>query len=329
MGMRETLGRFSRVPVIDAFLLGRAERTVASYPEARRDKMKEFFSAAELRARAADDLFEDPVASLPLFREAGLLYMAALVAVTPDASLNEPLRPAEVVEQFEKLDKARPCPCPKRDLDSFSQLVTGADPMAIDRLPPNEAVERAKSIHAVVGWLRELTEWRTVGQIKVQRYLRVALLVCVVVGTPAWGLNAALTPKNIALHKPTSQSSSFPGASCPPGGLTDGVTSGAYGVHTNKEENPWVQVDLGDLYRIDTVKVYNRGDGWFDEGLPMTLELSENGTDFVEAETRSKSFGDWVPWTAHVGKKKARFVRVRGKKGAYVTLGEIEVFGKK
>ena len=60
-----------------------------------------------------------------------------------------------------------------------------------------------------------------------------------------------------------------------------------------------------------------------------TLELSENGTDFVEAETRTGSFGSWTPWTARVGSKKARFVRVRGKKGAYVTLNEIEVFGKK
>ena len=85
----------------------------------------------------------------------------------------------------------------------------------------------------------------------------------------------------------------------------------------------------GRRYRITKVKIYNRGDGYFDDGLPMTLEFSENGTDFVEIDKRTKSFGQWVPWTADGDKKPARYVRIHGNRGSYVALNEIEVFGKK
>jgi hypothetical protein len=329
MGVSQGLRRFSRAPLFDTFLLAGAERKVASYPQGRRDKMKELFAAAELRRRATGELFEGPAASLALFREAALLYMAAFVAVAPDGELREPLRPAEVLAQFEKLDKELACPCSKNDLDAFFELLVEADPLALDRLAPSEASERARSIPVIVTWLRDLNEPRTVGQIRRQRYARIASFSFILLGTLGWGVNALVAPKNIALQKPVTMSSMYPGVTSNPLGLTDGITSGAYAVHTNKEEKPWVQVDLGEVYRIDKVKVYNRGDGWFDEGLPMTLELSENGVDFTEAETRTKSFGQWIPWTAKVGKKKGRFVRVRGNRGAYVTLSEIEVFGNK
>ncbi len=150
-------------------------------------------------------------------------------------------------------------------------------------------------------------------------------------GFVVWGLSSILSPKNIALHKKASASSVFPGTQATAEGLTDGITSGSFGAHTGKEENSWVQVDLGDVFRIDKVKIYNRGDGWFDECLPLTLEFSENGTDFKPIEQRTASFGQLIPWTANGGKAKARYVRVHGKPGGggYVTLAEIEVFGKK
>jgi len=45
---------------------------------------------------------------------------------------------------------------------------------------------------------------------------------------------------------------------------------------------------------LGKIKLYNRGDGWFDDALlPLTLELSENGTDFVVVDRRTTSFGQW------------------------------------
>jgi hypothetical protein len=330
MVMSPTLQRLSQSTLVDAFLLRRAEETVASYPEARVEKMREYFKAAEQRARAADELYESQAAaSLVLSREAALLYMAALLSVHAEEPPSEPLRAGEVVAAFEKIEPRDPCPRPPNELTDFYQLLTASDPMVFDRIAPEDAVQRSRSVREIVGWLGRLNDPRSVKQIRLQRVVRLGLLGLIVVGSLVWGLSVLLTPTNIALHKPVAVSSVMPGAGGSAAALVDGITSGAYAAQTSKEENPWVQIDLLDVYRISGVKIYNRGDGWFDEGLPMTLELSENGTDFVEVDKRTKSFGQWLPWSASPGNKKARYVRVRGNRGAYVTLNEIEVFGKK
>jgi hypothetical protein len=77
------------------------------------------------------------------------------------------------------------------------------------------------------------------------------------------------------------------------------------------------------------VKVYNRGDGWFDIGMPMTLLFSEDGVEFTEVDERVEQFYRWDPWVFEAGKKRARYVRVNGAKGKVVALNELEVFGRK
>src|SRR5262249_14143168 len=124
-------------------------------------------------------------------------------------------------------------------------------------------------------------------------------------------------------------SSTHPSSNAPEGGLTDGSTSGAYGVHTAVEDNPWVRVDLGDVYRLKKIKVYNRGDGWYDDGLPLTLELSENGVDFAVIDRRTASFSQWSPWVVAGEGKRARYIQVHGSRGKFVALSELEAFGKK
>jgi hypothetical protein len=214
-------------------------------------------------------------------------------------------------------------------VDDFLELLVAQDPLAFDKLPSDQVAERIQPIRLIVGWLRDLVEPRTLRQIKIQRGVRVGLLGAAVLGVVIWGLATAFAPKDIALLKPVTVSSVHPAATSPPSGLVDGTRSGTYGVHTNREESPWVQVDLLDVYRINKVKVYNRGDGWFDDGLPMTLQFSENGTDFVEVDKRTLNFGQFSPWSFNAQQKKARYVRVTGAHGTFVALSELEVFGKK
>ena len=115
----------------------------------------------------------------------------------------------------------------------------------------------------------------------------------------------------------------------PPSGFTDGIKSGAYGVETTVSAAPWVQVDLEGLYAVGTVKIYNRGDTAFDAGLPMTLQLSENGRDFVDVDTRATSFSQAKPWVTKTQNRVCRYVRVCATPGHYIALAEIEVFGRK
>jgi hypothetical protein len=330
MGLADAMQRFSRSALVDAFLLRSTEQVVALQPESGREVMRNLFRAADRRVQAADELSESEApSSLPLYREAALLFMAARVAVDPDSSLAEPLQPDQVVEQFKKVPKSRPSPLPEKELESFYELLCLSDPLVLDRLPSSEARAKIRSIRSNVLWLRELNEPRTLRQVRFQRIARVVVVGAIVIVGLVYGLMGAFKPVNIALHKPVSVSSVHPSATSPPSGLTDGETSGSYGVHTNKEDSPWVQVDLQDVYRLNKVKIYNRGDGWFDEGLPMTLSISQNGTDWVEIDKRTKSFGQWTPWVADGGKRPARYIRVSGNKGTFVALSELEAFGKK
>jgi hypothetical protein len=89
-----------------------------------------------------------------------------------------------------------------------------------------------------------------------------------------------------------------------------------------------VSVDLQRVYVINKIKVYNRTDGWFDQGLPLTLQLSVNGTDFVDIGKLTTTFSQTAPWTIKVANKLGRWVRINGGAGKYLALAELEVFAE-
>jgi len=66
--------------------------------------------------------------------------------------------------------------------------------------------------------------------------------------------------QNIALNKPTNQSSTWYGAVASK--AVDGITTGNYAnvSHTQSETIMWWKVDLGATYAINQIKVYNRTD---------------------------------------------------------------------
>jgi hypothetical protein len=330
MGIGAVVRRLARWRWIEAFLLREAARVAASYPPARQGQLRSLVQAGELRSRAADELIDDfAVAALALYREAAVLYMAALLSAAGLVAANETLLPERVVHHFASLETRATPPCSDADFRAFLLLVADPDPLLIDRTTRFERAARIGRTREMVHWLRTLLEPRSLMHVRALRVVRIALASFLVVGSLFWGIRELRKPKNIALHAPVTTSSVHPHATSSAYGLTDGVTAGSYGVHTNTEEKPWVQIDLGDVYRIDTVKIYNRGDGWFDAGMPMTLLFSEDGTEFASVDTRAESFDQWAPWVFEAGKKRARYVRVNGARGTIVALNEIEVFGKK
>jgi hypothetical protein len=315
---------------MEAFLLRDAARVAASVPAARLSQMRSFVRAGELRSHAADDLVDGfAVASLALYREAAVFYMAARLSAGGLLAADETLLPERVVGRFASLEPRAAPPCADADFRAFLHLITDPDPLLLDRLTRSERNARMRGVRAMVRWLRSLLEPRSLLLVRALRVVRIALLALVVVGPLAWWALEQAKPKNIALHAAVTTSSIHPAATCTPDKFTDGVTVGTYGVHTNKEEMPWVQVDLGDVHRIDMVKIYNRGDAGFDDGLPMTLLFSEDGAAFLPVDTREQSFDQWTPWTFEAQKMRARYLRVNGARGKWVALNEMEVFGKK
>ncbi|HKQ69934.1 MAG TPA: discoidin domain-containing protein [Polyangiaceae bacterium] len=119
-------------------------------------------------------------------------------------------------------------------------------------------------------------------------------------------------------------------STAPAGGLVDGVVFQAYGAHTGTgtDSSPWVDVELDGVRTIDNIKIYNRGDGWFDACLPLTLQLSDDGQAFTDAEVRTLSFDQYAPWVYRAHGKTARFVRVHGAPNGCVVLSELEVYAR-
>jgi hypothetical protein len=316
------------VAVWDVFLLRDRERVAASCAATTRDEVRALALAGRSRAQIAERLLEGHFTSaLTMYRESAIFYLAAVVAARTGDAPPDPLRGDHVLARFEELDVPLDG-TPARA--AFLDHVREPDLRALERLEPDQAGKIARASRLVVRDAAALVEPRGPGEIRFVRRARIAAIALVgLVGLAlvVWSVASKRgSSPNIALYKPVAISGAQPGGP-PPGGLTDGVITGSYGVHTKVGDIPWVSVDLQGLYFINTVKVYNRGDGWFEDGLPMTVQLSENGKVFFDVGMTNTTFGQWVPWTIKVGHRRARWVRVRGGDGRYLALSELEVFG--
>jgi hypothetical protein len=230
------------------------------------------------------------------------------------------------LHKLKTLIEARDLPPPPPDFADTESLISNPDSLSADALPPAEATRLTESLQSTLRWLRRRIEPRTLAELKRDKLLRlggvtVALLV-VLTTSIIW----LVRPHSLARGKPVLVSSNHPNSTAPEGGLTDGNTKDGYGVHTRLEPHPWVSVDLGQSHAIDRVKIYNRGDGWFDDSLPLKLEFSEDGKTFELVDERTKSFSQAAPWVYRAKGKKARYVRVSGRSGGFVALSELEVF---
>lgn len=310
----------------DAFLLERASRRIASRSPEQQHRIRELYDAATTRAGVARELVDSRQhgTAFTLLKDAIVLYLAA-IAIENDG---DPLQRVSYVNgEVDALLAKGALPNPPAELEDLRFWLDEPDPLAFDRLAHDEALAWRAKIDVLIDYLRDLVDPRTERELKVARAVRlsaVGVVVAALLSAFAW---KALAPTNLALDKPVSVSSHHPQSKAPPNGLTDGSTSGPYGVHTRAENEAWVMVDLQGVYRIDRIKIFNRNDGYFDEGLPFALELSENGTDFIEVEQRTKPFSRWRPWIHEGDGKAARYVRVRKVGRGYVALGELEVYG--
>jgi F5/8 type C domain len=318
----------------DLLLLESAERKVRAFAPAQQQTIRSLFEAATMRSAVADDLTDahNTVPALILYREAAELFILALL-VSRDPSLDiEAVEAGGVWKQLADLaEKGDLGPLPP----SFEEATTVLRPMkgrlALDELSPEELAAKRALVETTVGWLRGLLEPRSLRDLRWSRTFRITAAIAIVGALLVWGLSRIFSSPNIALNKPVSVSSRHPLSSAPPdgSGLVNGTIEPSYGIQTTKDASAWVMVDLQDIYKVSKVKVYNRGDGWFDEGLPFVLELSENGKDFTEVDRRTQSFSQISPWTYSAKGRAARYVRIRTPASGYIALSELEVTGKK
>ncbi len=113
-------------------------------------------------------------------------------------------------------------------------------------------------------------------------------------------------------------------------GGVDGFKDGTWGFHTQREKNPWWQVDLGKLYRIGKILLYNRCDACGSRNRFIEVYLSEDGRRFERVYRHSGrsffGFTDGKPLEVSLGGKRARYVRLALKGVEYLHLDEVEVY---
>lgn len=146
-------------------------------------------------------------------------------------------------------------------------------------------------------------------------------------------LKPAARPDNISRGKAALQSSycahSFAqGAAADAAGGVNGVLDGARQFHTDIEDNPWWQVDLGGIATITEIHVINTTDQTRDRFRDFTLSVSIDGTAWVDLLEKRDGLPVEAPvvW-AGPGTAWARFVRVTLLGRNFLHLNQVEVFG--
>lgn len=113
-------------------------------------------------------------------------------------------------------------------------------------------------------------------------------------------------------------------------GGCDGRKDGTWGFHTEDEERPWWQVDLGEVRELDRLVLYNRCDACAERTARTIVLLSEDGASFrqVYQHDGTTFFGHagGDPLTVRLGGARARYVRLQLPGKSYFHLDEVEAY---
>jgi hypothetical protein len=311
--------------VLEVFLLREPEKVVAGRTALQREKIARYHAAALRRIRAARELhYSDGVSALALYREASVFLIVALGQCSRTEEIELPSSPAEAWNELDGYlvpltDGSRP-----EGLARAREVLASRDPLAPDGLSPLELSGAVAAAAETVDWLASTIEPRTPREIKASRGVRIGSGVASLAAVGAL-VAFGLAPKNIALNMQAVASSWRPGSPVATG-VDNGEVEQTYGVHTNIEENPWVRIDLGAVVPVHEVRVFNRGDGYESEILPLLLQLSDDGEAFTDVGERTELFTRDRPWITKLEGKAGRYVRIYMPKEGYIALSEIEVY---
>jgi hypothetical protein len=193
-------------------------------------------------------------------------------------------------------------------------LLDGYDPRALD--VGDADVARARAFAEALVFDMDAPR-RRIERVFVQRWLRTGLAAAVALAL-AISVRAAILGPNIAAGKPFRLSSTFSGwAAC----LANNGCSGLM-FHTETENNPWVEIDLGAPRKVHRVEVINRSDCCADRAAPLVAEVSTDRVTWTQVARRDEPFGSW---RASFPARVARFVRLRAPRHTVLHLNAIAV----
>jgi hypothetical protein len=146
-------------------------------------------------------------------------------------------------------------------------------------------------------------------------------LAGVIVGLGAkQAARAAWPPIDLAAGKPWRTSSTYAGFD-PAHHRVDGIPTDIV-LHTKKEPNPWVEIDLQAPVTVSFIMVRNRLDYGADRAIPMAVQVSTDGAAWREVVRTGQVFHTWTPRFNPV---QARFVRLQVLKTTFLHLERVAV----
>ncbi len=168
-------------------------------------------------------------------------------------------------------------------------------------------------------------------------FLRPPVLTATEPGPPA----SAISPEQIEadwLHQDELRNK--PGASQPrpsnatveqdAAGGVDGAKTGSWGFHTENEQDPWWQVDLGEPTPLGRMLLFNRCD-LAERAARVVVLLSDDGKQFrrVYQHDGTVFYGqtDKKPATIDLAGQKARYLRLMQPGKNWFHLDEVEIYG--
>jgi hypothetical protein len=98
--------------------------------------------------------------------------------------------------------------------------------------------------------------------------------------------------------------------------------SADYFFHTEEEDKPWVEIDLGATVSISSVRIDNRKDCCLERAAPLLVEVSTNQKRFREVLRKDDTFKSWKGEFEPV---RARYVRISATRRTALHLARVRV----
>ena len=113
-------------------------------------------------------------------------------------------------------------------------------------------------------------------------------------------------------------------------GAVDGVIDGTWGFHTEIEDDPWWQVDLGAPVALGRLVLYNRCDATGSRNRRIRVLLGDDGGDVRQAYQHDGTdfwgHSDGRPLVVDLAGRRARFIRLQLPGRSYFHLDEVQVY---
>jgi hypothetical protein len=154
---------------------------------------------------------------------------------------------------------------------------------------------------------------RRIDKLSMQRWTRVGLVVALLLST-VYAARVLVLGPNLIEGKPFRTSTAYAG--CADGACPDLM------FHTENENSPWIEFDLGAPQAIRRVEVTNRLHCCQDRAVPLVVEISTDRTAWTEVARRDLEF---IAWRASFPRKTGRYVRLRVPRQTALHLKDVVV----